>query len=137
MHIPSSHPPPCNILWCNRHEEGDNDKDVGDSDKELVTTIERDFKRQARLHADYFEKLLEATCPNHTYPVRHKLKEYIMMMNYMTTRIFARGKKPEGDPTGKATAFFPEKKVVISIYGGPSPMSPDVRSNLLAEQSTP
>jgi hypothetical protein len=61
------------------------------------------------------------TCPNHTYPVRHKLKECTMMKNYMTMRTFARGKKPEDDSTGKASAPFPKEKVVMSIYSGPPP----------------
>jgi hypothetical protein len=41
-----------------------------------------------------------------------------MLKNYMTTGTFAWGKKPEGDPTGKATATFPEEMAVMSIYGG-------------------
>jgi hypothetical protein len=48
-------------------DEGDNDNDASDSNE------------------DHFKKLLKATCPNHTYPVRHKLKECTMMDNYMTT----------------------------------------------------
>jgi hypothetical protein len=55
--------------------EDNNGKDAGDSDEELVAVAEYDLKRQAQLPVDHFEKLLEATCPNHTYPVKHKLKE--------------------------------------------------------------
>jgi hypothetical protein len=44
-----------------------------------------------------------------------------MMNNYMTTGTFARGKKPEGDPTGKVAAPFPKEKALMSIYGGPAP----------------
>jgi hypothetical protein len=47
-----------------------------------------------------------------------------MMKNYMTTKTFARGKKPEGDSAGKAAAPFPIKKAVMSIYGGPPPWVP-------------
>jgi hypothetical protein len=97
---------------------GDHDKDVGDSDEELIATAERDFKRQARLPTNNFVKLLEATCPNHTYPVRHKLNECTMMKNYMTTGTFAKGKKLEGDSMGKVAAPFPEEKAVMSIYSG-------------------
>jgi hypothetical protein len=32
-------------------------------------------KRQARLPTDHFEKLLEETCPNHVYPIKHKLRD--------------------------------------------------------------
>jgi hypothetical protein len=58
-------------------DEGDNDKDASDSDEELITIAERDIKRQAQQPADHFEKVLEATCPNHTYPVGHRLKECV------------------------------------------------------------
>jgi hypothetical protein len=44
-----------------------------------------------------------------------------MMKNYMTTGAFAKGKKPEGDSVGKATAPFPKEKAVMSIYCGPAP----------------
>jgi hypothetical protein len=87
---------------------------------ELITAAERDFKRQVWQPADHFEKLLNATCPNHSYPVRHKRKECIMMTNYMTTWTFARGKKLE-DPMGKADTPFPKEKAIMSIYGGPVP----------------
>jgi hypothetical protein len=66
-----------------------------------VAAAERDIKRQVQLHAYHFEKLLEGTCPNHTFPVKHKLKECTMMKNYMTTGTFARSKKPKGDSVGR------------------------------------
>jgi hypothetical protein len=85
------------------------------------TIVERDFKRQAWQPADHFENLLMDTFPNHAYPVRHKLKEYIMINNYMTTRAFTNDKKPEGDLAGKAAIPFPEEKAAMSIYGRPAP----------------
>jgi hypothetical protein len=102
-------------------DEGDNGKEADNSDKELVATVERDFKRQAWQPADHFENLLMDTFPNHAYPVRHKLKEYIMINNYMTTRAFTNDKKPEGDLAGKAAIPFPEEKAAMSIYGRPAP----------------
>jgi hypothetical protein len=48
-------------------------------DEELVVAVGREFKRQTRQPTDHFKKLLEATCPNHMYPIRHKLKECTMM----------------------------------------------------------
>jgi hypothetical protein len=48
-------------------DEGNNDKEVDDSDEEHVATTERDFKRHVLLPADHFKKLLEATCPHHAY----------------------------------------------------------------------
>jgi hypothetical protein len=62
-----------------------------------------------------------------------------MMKNYMTTRIFTKGKKPEGDSAGKVVALFPDEKAVVSIYGLPTPpppMSPSVSSNLQVGRST-
>jgi hypothetical protein len=44
-----------------------------------------------------------------------------MMKNYLTTGGFARGKKPESDSVGKVATPFSEEKVVMSIYGGPTP----------------
>jgi hypothetical protein len=69
------------------------------------------------------------------YPVRHKLKECTMMKNYMTTRTFAKGKKPEDDSAGKAAAPIPEEKAIKPIYGGPTPTSPSIRSNYPTRKS--
>jgi hypothetical protein len=117
--------------------EGDNDKDVGDSDEELIAATEREVKHQAWLPTDQFEKLLDATYPNHTYPVGHKLKECTMMKNHMTTGTFTRVNKPEGDLTGKTTTPFPKEKAAMLMYGGLGPMNHIVSSNLPADQSTP
>jgi hypothetical protein len=114
-------------------DKGDNDKDVGDSDEELIAAAERDFKRQARQPANHFEKLLEATYPNHTYPIWHKLNECTMMNNYMTTGTFARGKKPEGDLTGKVAAPSPKRRRSCQYTMGLPPTSLNVSSNLSAE----
>jgi hypothetical protein len=63
------------------------------------------------------QKLLDATCPNHTFHFKRKLKESFMMKNYMGTGSLARAKKSEGDSAGKAATPFPEEKAVMSIYG--------------------
>jgi hypothetical protein len=59
------------------------DKEADGSDEEHVMTAKCDFKRQARQPNDHFEKLLRATCPNHVYPIKHKLTECTMMKNFM------------------------------------------------------
>jgi hypothetical protein len=92
------------------YDEGDNDKEVGDSDEELVAAAECDFKRQARKPANHFEKLLKATCPNRAYPIRHKLKEYTMMKNYMTIGLSAGARSPK-----------------VTRWGGQPPLSPKKR----------
>jgi hypothetical protein len=105
----------------NRYEEGDNEQEADDSNEDLIAIVTCDFKRHACQPADHFVKLLEVTCPNHVYSIRHKLKECSMMKNYMTKGTFAKGKKSEGDLAGKVIAHFPEEKAVMSIYGGPAP----------------
>jgi hypothetical protein len=112
---------PHRVTVAANRDDDDNDKDANDSDEELMAAIEHDFKHQARLPVDHFEELLEATCLNHTYPIKHKLKECTMMKNYMTMGNLARNKKPEGDSAVKAGAPFPEEKAVMSIYGGLAP----------------
>jgi hypothetical protein len=76
-------------------------------------------KRGSR--ADHFEKLLEVTCPNHAYPVWHKLKECSMIKNYMTMAALPKSKEPEDNPSGKAVMPFPVEEVVMSIYTEPVP----------------
>jgi hypothetical protein len=66
-----------------------NNMDTSDSDKELMVAVERDFKCPAQSRTDHFKKLLEVTCPIHTFPVKHKLKECSMMKNYMAMRSLA------------------------------------------------
>jgi hypothetical protein len=89
------------------YDEDNNNKGASDSDEELVAIAEHDFKHQARPPVDNFEKLLEATSPNHTYSIKHKLMKCTMMKNYMTTGNLSRNRKPEGDSTGKAATPFP------------------------------
>jgi hypothetical protein len=69
----------------------DNDKEVDDFYEEHVTTVEHDFNYQALQPTDHIEKLLEAICPNHADPIRHKLKECTMIKNYMTTGALTKG----------------------------------------------
>jgi hypothetical protein len=75
-------------------------------------------KHQARPPTDHFKNLLEETCPNHDYPVKHKLRDYVMMKNFMASRSLARSMEiDEGD-----TAPFPGEDMVMMIYDGrPSP----------------
>jgi hypothetical protein len=69
----------------------------------------------------YFEKLLEAACPNHTYYVKHKLKDCTMMKNFLTFGALSKGKNPEGESGEKGVACFPREEVVMMIYDCPPP----------------
>jgi hypothetical protein len=62
-------------------------------------------------------KLLEVACLNHTYSTKHKLKDYTMMKNFMTSGALSKGKKPEGDQGGNGAASDPEEAAVMIIYG--------------------
>jgi hypothetical protein len=42
-------------------------------------------KRPTRLPMDHFKMLLKEACSNHTYPVRHNLKDCSMMRGFMTS----------------------------------------------------
>jgi hypothetical protein len=112
-------------------DEGDNDKENDDSDEEHVDATECDFKHQAQQPADHFEKLLETTCPNHVYPIKHKLKEYTMMKNYMTTRVFHQGEKsPKVTQWERLSHPSLKRRQSCQSTTDPSPMSPIISSNL-------
>jgi hypothetical protein len=63
----------------------DNNGEVGGSSMRRTPTAARNDKRQARPPMHHFKRLLVAVCPNHAYPVKHKLKDYDMMRNFMTS----------------------------------------------------
>jgi hypothetical protein len=94
----------------------DDDKEADDFDEGYVAATKHDFKRQVRQSKDHFEKLHEAACLNHTYPIKYKLKNCTMMKIFMTSGALSKGKKPEGDPGRKCVASFPEEAVVITNY---------------------
>jgi hypothetical protein len=49
-----------------------------------------DFKRPTWYPKDHFEKLLKAACLNHSYPIKHKLKDYTMMKIFMTSEALSK-----------------------------------------------
>jgi hypothetical protein len=60
---------------------------MNDSDEEYVLVTECNFKRQAWQSKDHFVKLLEVACPNHKYPIKHKLKDCTTIKNFMTSGV--------------------------------------------------
>jgi hypothetical protein len=46
---------------------------------------------------------------NHTYPIKHKLKEFDMMKSFMTSGPLTKGKEPEGDLGRKGVTPFPRE----------------------------
>jgi hypothetical protein len=79
-------------------------------------------KHQAQPPTDQFEKLLEEICPNHAYLIKHKLRDCIMMNNFMASRPLARGMEVDEVLGEGDTTPFPRKDAVLMIYDGrPSP----------------
>jgi hypothetical protein len=97
-------------------DDSDSEK-AGNSDEEYVTIIERDIKHQAQQSKDHFKKLIEATCPDHSYPIKHKLKDCTMMKKFMTSWAFSKGRKPKADPGRKGATPIPGEAEVMTIFG--------------------
>jgi hypothetical protein len=56
------------------------------------------------------------------------MKECAVMKNFVTSGAHSKGKKPEGDPSGKGSTPLPGEDMVMSIYGRPVPQ--ESRRNL-------
>jgi hypothetical protein len=71
-----------------------------------------------RAPIDHFKRLLKEACPNHAYPIKHKLKDRSMMESFMTS----------GSPTWSVELdegldrsdmmSFPQENTVMTVYGG-------------------
>jgi hypothetical protein len=86
---------------------------VDSSAIECIAAAGRSIKCQAQPLIDHFKRLLEEACLNHVYPIKHKLKDYIMMKNFMTSGYLARYKEPEQDPgANDAMPFLGEDSVM-------------------------
>jgi hypothetical protein len=55
---------------------------------------------------------------NHVYRIMHRLRDYDMMKNFMTSGSLTRDKEPEGDPDRKGTTPFPREEAVMTVYDG-------------------
>jgi hypothetical protein len=67
---------------------------------------------------DHFEKLLEEACPNHAYPVKHKLRDCGLMKNFMASGSLTRGMELDEVPDGGDATPFPREDAVMTIYDG-------------------
>jgi hypothetical protein len=75
-------------------------------------------KRPTRPPTYHFERLLEKACPNHTYPVKHKLRDCGMMKNFMVSESLTQSMELDEFPNEDNTMPFPGENVVITIYHG-------------------
>jgi hypothetical protein len=94
---------------------GSTGEEIENSDEEFMATAERDFKRRTRLPKDHFEKILEASCLHHPYPLKHKLRDYTTMKRFTTSGAAPGGDGPGRDSRGKGTTLFPREVEVTTI----------------------
>jgi hypothetical protein len=73
--------------------DDDNDEKTDGSDLGHVMTATRSGKRQVQPPTDHFERLVMVACPNHVYPIKHKLKDCDMIKNFMTSESLTWGMK--------------------------------------------
>jgi hypothetical protein len=71
------------------NDDGDVNKPTSSSIVVHIMAVTGSSKRQTRLPTDHFEKLLEEICPNHAYPIKHKLRDCGLMKNFMASGSFA------------------------------------------------
>jgi hypothetical protein len=64
---------------------------------------------------DHFEKLLDEPCPNHTYSIKPKLRDYSMMKNFMALTSLTRGIEVNEVPNKGDAMPFPEEDMVMMI----------------------
>jgi hypothetical protein len=70
---------------------------------------------------DHFKRLLEEACPNHVYPVMHRLKDYDMMRSFMTSGSLTRGAELDEGPDGSNMTPFTKENAIRTVHGGCPP----------------
>jgi hypothetical protein len=108
-----------------------NGKQAVDSGMVHIMTAIGSSRHQARSPMTHFEKLLEEACPNHTYPIQHKLNDCGKMKNFMASghpgisglglNDITRGVELDEVPDEGDMMRFPGEDVVTMIYDGRPP----------------
>jgi hypothetical protein len=69
----------------------------------------------------HFKRLFEEACPNHAYPIKHKLKDCDMMRSFMTLGSLTWGTElDEGSDRSDTTPFLEENAIMTVFEGCPS-----------------
>jgi hypothetical protein len=103
------------------------DWEAGGFDVRCISTTTHNDKRSVRLPTDHFKRLLEEAYPNHAYPVRNRLKDCGMMRSFMTSGSLTWGVELDEGPDRSDTTPFPEKNIIMMVYGGrPPPLAGEV-----------
>jgi hypothetical protein len=61
------------------------DWEAGSSGVRCISITAHSNMRLARPPIDHFKRLLEEACPNHAYPIMHKLKDCGVMQSFITS----------------------------------------------------
>jgi hypothetical protein len=64
---------------------------------------------------DHFKRLLREACPNHAYPIKHKLKDCNMMKSFMILGSLTRATELDEDPSGRDTMPFPREDAFMMV----------------------
>jgi hypothetical protein len=112
------------------------DWEVGSSGVRHTSVDVHSVKCPMRPPTDHFKRLLEEACPNHTYLVRHKLKDYEMMRSFMTLGSYTWGTMIDKEPVRSDTSPFPEENAVMMVYWG-RPLSGRRRIPRLSRMTPP
>jgi hypothetical protein len=67
---------------------------------------------------DHFKRLLEEACPNHVYPVKHKLGDGGKIKSFIISGSLTQDMEPEEDPRGGDVMPFPREDVVMTVCDG-------------------
>jgi hypothetical protein len=66
---------------------------------------------------DHLEKLLDAPCPHHEVPIKHALKDYRLINNYVNDTLKPRVPAPDNDDDEAGAQYTGEDCAVHMIFG--------------------
>jgi hypothetical protein len=98
--------------------DGGNDEKADDSSVGRIATAACSSKHQARPPIDHIKTILEEVFTNHTYPVKHKLRECDMMKNFMILGFLPQGMELDEVPGRSDTMPFTGVDAVMTVYDG-------------------
>jgi hypothetical protein len=105
---------------------GSNREETDNCGEEFMATAKRDFKWWTWPPKDHFEKIFEAACLHHPYPIKHKLRNYTMMKKFMTSGAPSSGGEPGRDLGGKSVVPIPREVEVMNVTGWSHPKTRNI-----------
>jgi hypothetical protein len=97
------------------HQEATTNDDNGPSAVHAVEAMSRG-KRQSWPPTDHFKRLLEEACLTHAYTVKHKLRDYSLIKNFMATGSLSRGMEVDETPIKDDVTPFPVENAIMTIF---------------------